>query len=196
MSWIIHSAKGSEWKKHKYLKRVNGTYYYPDNYPDGRHISDLKGGNEKSDNSDDPIKTIVGTGENDDSDGGNLSEKDLENLANEVIRGNFGNGEQRKELLGEYYQEIQDLVNQKLKGGSGSNKKSYKKDASLKGKGYLVPPEIANKSKNPSNHKVIKDVDYIKQKKEEKAKQAKHSGMTGSGWLAHSSDMTSWSIIK
>ena len=46
---------------------------------------------------------------------GKLSEKDIDNLSNEVIRGNFKNGQQRKELLGAYYQQIQDRVNQKLK---------------------------------------------------------------------------------
>ena len=30
--FINHSAKGSEWKDHKYIKRVDGTYYYPDDY--------------------------------------------------------------------------------------------------------------------------------------------------------------------
>ena len=27
-----HSSEGSSWKKHKYIKRVDGTYYYPDSY--------------------------------------------------------------------------------------------------------------------------------------------------------------------
>lgn len=55
---------------------------------------------------------------------GKLSERDIENLSNEVIRGNFKNGKERKDLLGEYYQQVQDRVNQKLK---GNNKKSKKK---------------------------------------------------------------------
>lgn len=29
---IEHSAKGSTWEDHKYIKRIDGTYYYPDNY--------------------------------------------------------------------------------------------------------------------------------------------------------------------
>lgn len=40
MSWIIHSAKGSELEKHKYIKRVDGVYYYPDSYEGGRHLPD------------------------------------------------------------------------------------------------------------------------------------------------------------
>ena len=47
---------------------------------------------------------------------GKLSERDVDNLSNEVIRGNFKNGNERKALLGEHYQEVQDMVNKKLKG--------------------------------------------------------------------------------
>lgn len=35
---IKHSAKGSEWKKHKYIKKENGVYYYPISYKGGRHL--------------------------------------------------------------------------------------------------------------------------------------------------------------
>jgi len=47
MSWYIaHSAKGSEWKHHDYLKKTGtpgkmedtGKYYYPDSYKGGRHL--------------------------------------------------------------------------------------------------------------------------------------------------------------
>lgn len=39
---IQHSAKGSVWENHKYIKRVDGTYYYPDSYEGGRHLSDAE----------------------------------------------------------------------------------------------------------------------------------------------------------
>lgn len=44
-SWAVlrHSAKGSEWEKHKYVKRENGNYYYPNGYPGGRHIENAPG---------------------------------------------------------------------------------------------------------------------------------------------------------
>lgn len=37
---LKHSAKGSEWKKHTYIKKdkATGYYYYPDDYSGGRHI--------------------------------------------------------------------------------------------------------------------------------------------------------------
>lgn len=40
--YLAHSAKGSEWKKHKYIKKVNGNYYYPDSYRGGRHLDSAK----------------------------------------------------------------------------------------------------------------------------------------------------------
>ena len=48
MSWIIHSAKGSTWEEHKYIKRDDGVYYYPDSYEGGRHLPD----GEKADSKD------------------------------------------------------------------------------------------------------------------------------------------------
>lgn len=98
---IIHSAKGTTWEDHKYIKRVDGTYYYPDSYEGGRHLPD--GSDEKSEE-----KTSE------------LSSNDIESLAREVIRGNFANGEERKKLLGEYYEAIQKRVNEILKSGVGS----------------------------------------------------------------------------
>ena len=97
---LQHSSEGSYWKKHKYLKRVDGTYYYPDTYEGGRHLPD--GEKEESNSKID------------------LSEKDVEKLAKEVIRGNFGNGQERKDLLGENYEEIQKRVNELMKGSVGS----------------------------------------------------------------------------
>ena len=48
---LAHSAKGSEWEEHKYIEEIDGKYYYPDSYADGRHISDLKGGSNRSERS-------------------------------------------------------------------------------------------------------------------------------------------------
>lgn len=36
--FLQHSAKDSEWEEHKYIKRIDGTYYYPDSYEGGRHL--------------------------------------------------------------------------------------------------------------------------------------------------------------
>lgn len=101
----MHSAKGSTWEEHKYIKRINGLYYYPDSYEGGRHLSDKS-------------KAKFGEDEVDIED---LSDDDIETLALEVIRGNFGNGQDRKDALGAHYQAIQNRVNQILK-DSGSIK--------------------------------------------------------------------------
>lgn len=101
---FFHSAKGTTWKDHKYIKRIDGTYYYPDNYEGGRHLPDGE-------------DSISETESN-----YSLSENDIEKLAREVIRGNFGNGQVRKDLLGEYYQTIQSRVNEILLGNTGSKR--------------------------------------------------------------------------
>ena len=118
---LQHSSEGSSWKKHKYLKRVDGTYYYPDTYEGGRHLPD--GEKEESNSKID------------------LSEKDIEKLAKEVIRGNFGNGQERKDLLGENYEEIQKRVNELMKGSAGS-----KTIPSDKTKTISVAEEAANRA--------------------------------------------------
>lgn len=157
-----HSSEGSSWKEHKYIKRVDGTYYYPDSYEGGRHLPDGK--KEKSmedelfeklkNSSDKDIGQMLRgsfdkvlleqmgvdwtklpkeevdrmqrslidrlekkTESNSKID---LSKNDVEKLAKEVIRGNFGNGQERKDLLGENYEEIQKRVNELMKGSSGS----------------------------------------------------------------------------
>lgn len=113
-NFISHSAKGSTWEKHKYIKRIDGTYYYPENYEDGRHLSDKEKKNETK------------------SSGSDLSKKDVENLANEVISGKYGNGQQRKDLLGENYAEIQKRVNELMLGSTGSIKVSKKSKKDIK----------------------------------------------------------------
>lgn len=45
---LVHSAKGSTWENHKYIKRVDGTYYYPNDYKGGRHIKDLNDSDSES----------------------------------------------------------------------------------------------------------------------------------------------------
>ena len=68
---------------------------------------------------------------------GKLSDKDLDNLSDMVIRGEFKNGNERKELLSEYYQDIQKLVNQKLKNKTKSNKEESSKSADKKSESNL-----------------------------------------------------------
>lgn len=140
---LEHSAKGSTWEEHKYIKRINGTYYYPDSYEGGRHLPD----GEKENKADPPEIE-------------NLSTEDIEVLAKEVIRGKFGNGEVRKELLGEFYSDIQKRVNEILKGSAGSKAVSEATTESVK-----AAEEAAKKASTPStssNSNVHSGVDMDK----------------------------------
>lgn len=149
-----HSSEGSSWKKHKYIKRVDGTYYYPDSYEGEKYklmedelFKKLKNSSDKdigqmlSGSFDKVLLEQMGvdwtklpkeevdrmqrslidrlekkTESNSKID---LSKNDVENLEKEVIRGNFGNGQERKDLLGGNYEEIQKRVNELMKGSAG-----------------------------------------------------------------------------
>lgn len=161
---LQHSAKGSTWKDHKYIKRVNGTYFYPKGYKGG-HQSENTSGKELEDWEKTMYEDIEATLKKNpgmfdpsqitddnwqdfgvtlaefagvDTDKlskeeiermrqkvadhyaqkepeSKLNKEDVEALANEVIRGNFGNGTVRKDLLGEDYSEVQKKVNEILK---------------------------------------------------------------------------------
>lgn len=178
---LQHSAKGSTWKEHKYIKRVNGTYYYPKGYKGGNGAEESS----KKDDLEDWEKTMYDDIEaalkknpglfdvsqitsDDWQDFGltlaefagvdsdklskeeiermrkkvadhyaekenknKLDAEDVEALAKEVIRGNFGNGTVRKELLGEDYSDVQKRVNEILKKGSKPSNSSKVKHSEL-----------------------------------------------------------------
>lgn len=193
---LSHSAKGSVWEDHKYIKRVDGTYYYPDSYEGGRHLpegsseeskeaaefnskqaatefnkflkqlsdagqayfgnkdewaamsleefkdlyKDILGRDPEKELSNKALKEMFESAKRQNtgqekpySTGGNkLSNTDVENLAKEVIRGNFGVGSERKELLGENYAEVQKRVNELMRGSTGSRKTSEVSSESIK----------------------------------------------------------------
>lgn len=97
---LTHSAKGSEWENHKYVTKVDGDYYYPSGYENGRTIDSLKGGEKEKSNEE--------SGE----------DYDLDSMALQVIRGDFGNGQVRKDLLGGDYDRIQSRVNELMGAGN------------------------------------------------------------------------------
>lgn len=121
MLYLFHSAKGSTWEEHKYIKRLNGTYYYPDSYKGGRHLPEgASSSTSKSETDAAKEETTSAQSETDAVEIDELREEDIATLATEVIRGNFGNGDVRKELLGKHYQQVQDRVNEILRGNVGS----------------------------------------------------------------------------
>lgn len=199
---LEHSAKGSTWENHKYIKRIDGTYYYPDSYEGGRHLPDGEKGDDSSDDDDVISKlenmtgmtresllelrelsrkggydspefkemlSILSEGDEEqakkmtdllkqEGTGTSLSSNDIENLSAEVIRGNFGNGQERKVLLGENYSEIQKRVNELMKGSTGSKKVSEASEESVK----KVEEAAKNASTSASDSKVHSGVDMDK----------------------------------
>lgn len=171
---LKHSAKGSTWEEHKYIKRIDGTYYYPDSYEGGRHLPKGENGGSSKDDTISKLEDLTGMtresllelknisqkngydsnefkemleilseGDEDqakkmikilkqDESKMDLSSEDVENLAKEVIRGNFGNGQVRRDLLGENYGKIQRRVDEILKSSTGSKKVSESSNESIK----------------------------------------------------------------
>lgn len=124
---LVHSAKGSTWEEHKYVKRIDGTYYYPKGYEGGRTIDTLEKQEE-------------------DGTAPDYTQEDIEALAMEVIRGNFANGEERKQLLGDIYQKVQDRVNELYKSGKIGNGGSPSKGDGSGTDKKTSPVEAANKA--------------------------------------------------
>lgn len=202
--YLSHSAKGSTWEKHKYVKRIDGTYYYPDSYEGGRHLPDgesdkskeeildedklyekLKNSYDKDlddllrNNFDKVLRDQLGVDwaklpkeevdrmqrslidrlknkdEMDDDSDYELSEKDIEALAKEVWNGNFGNGAQRKELLGEYYDQVQKKVNEISDSVTGNRKTS----TATKEEMDVLDKAVEKASKKSSNGSKSKGID-------------------------------------
>lgn len=168
---IEHSAKGSTWDKHKYVKVIDGVYYYPVGYEKGRTVDSLKDSDKKEkdedfdsekeltkvkehfdeymkergvnvwdlpkDQIDEMQRTIakeIESGNNPDRILKELNKESsnskVEELANEVIRGKHGNGDDRRASLGDNYDEVQKRVNELMK-STGSQKVSSKSDPSI-----------------------------------------------------------------
>lgn len=122
--FIKHSAKGSEWDEHQYVKKVDGDYYYPDGYTKGRTISSLKE-NQKSDKKTD--------------------RSDTDSMALEVIRGRYGDGQDRKDALGEDFQRIQDRVNELMGSGKVSSMKISEASEEVISKGETAVKKAVEK---------------------------------------------------
>lgn len=169
---LKHSAKGTTWDEHKYVKVIDGVYYYPVGYEKGRTVDSLKDSDkddsfdsekelakvkdhfdeymkerginvwdlpkEQIDEMQRSIAKEIESGNNPDKilkelsrdADSSSSKKSVEELANEVIRGKHGNGEDRKASLGDDYAEVQKRVNELMK-STGSQTISSKSDPSV-----------------------------------------------------------------
>lgn len=137
---LMHSQ--GPWNEHKYIKVVDGVYYYPNSYKDGHTISELKGRS---------------SGDKDKKENkSSLTDEDIEKIANETIAGKHGNGDDRKAKFGDDYARIQNKVNEKL--GSSKRHKIEEPDSSSAEKKdeQKETEKKSTKSSNPSKKKSSK----------------------------------------
>lgn len=124
-NYLIHSAKGTSWKNHKYIKKVGNKYYYKD------EKGELVEG-DPSDNGDILTETKESTTSSSKS---KKSKKSTETdrikaLANKVMAGKLGQNQLRKATSSKDYIKVMNTINSKFKkpSSSGSSSKSKEKE--------------------------------------------------------------------
>lgn len=123
MGYIIHSAKGTTWSNHKYIKKVGNKYYYKD------EKGELVEG-DPSDNGD-SIETKESTTSSSKSKKKKSTETDrIKALANKVMAGKLGQNQLRKATSSKDYIKVMNTINSKFKkpSSSGSSSKSKEKE--------------------------------------------------------------------
>ena len=133
-NYLIHSAKGTSWKNHKYIKKVGNKYYYKD------EKGELVEG-DPSDNGDILTETKESTTSSSKS---KKSKKSTETdrikaLANKVMAGKLGQNQLRKATSSKDYIKVMNTINSKFKkpsssGSSSKNKEKEKKTSEKKTK--------------------------------------------------------------
>lgn len=124
-NYLVHSAKGTFWKNHKYIKKVGNKYYYKD------EKGELVEG-DPSDNGDILTETKESTTSSSKSKKSKKStETDRINaLANKVMAGKLGQNQLRKATSSKDYIKVMNTINSKFKkpSSSGSSSKSKEKE--------------------------------------------------------------------
>ena len=124
-NYLIHSAKGTSWKNHKYIKKVGNKYYYKD------EKGELVEG-DPSDNGDILTETKESTTSSSKSKKSKKStETDrIKTLANKVMAGKLGQNQLRKATSSKDYIKVMNTINSKFKkpSSSGSSSKSKEKE--------------------------------------------------------------------
>lgn len=162
---ITHSAKGSTWKKHKYLREVSGKYYYPDDYEGGRHLP--KGGkdgngkpsslpkeeDEKKSSGSSKKSSKVSVENNNSAVSDEITKKSVSQLALDVISGELGTIAQYKEQLGPKYEKVQERVKEIVKKASiidASKKQTDEMAKKLKKRKSISAPQTNKKTETLS----------------------------------------------
>lgn len=157
--FIKHSAKGSTWKKHKYVKVLEGVYFYPNNYKGGRHIGQAAEAAVKLAAAATGKKLNEKTAEGKkgesatEKDGKKLSSKKIDKLAQKVISGKYGNGQERMDKLGKKYAKVQNRVNQILLGDAAAKRIYDRKKAASKASSSSSSKKTSTKKKSSSSKK-------------------------------------------
>lgn len=159
---ISHSAKGSTWEKHKYLKKINGLYYYPSTHEKGRKIeslikeSKLTGTGKLMDSRKDKKNKDEKT-ENKKSDLSDVDKKkrrkQINELAKAVIRGEYGVGQERIDKIGKKYSRVQNRVNQMLLGKDAAKRIEDRKKAASSATAKVATKKITTKQKKVDSRK-------------------------------------------
>lgn len=179
---LKHSAKGTTWDDHKYVKKIDGVYYYPVGYEDGRTIDSLS--NNESDKDETKKSTTIEDVKNhfdqylakrgidwrtlpaeevaqmqrdiikqlENNKETVTSEKTADELARDIISGKFGSKEDQKKLLGDRYSEVQKKIDEIVNGSAGSKKVSEASDESIKKAESAAKKVSTSSSKNSKVH--------------------------------------------
>lgn len=176
---LVHSAKGSEWEKHKYVAKFDGVYFYPNGYDKGRTLNSLKKFKRKAKSAklNDSIAkskersakltdTKDSTKKKTDSKKEAKTKKKINKIAKQVIAGKYGVGSERMSKLGKKYDRVQNRVNTILLGKAGAKKVLEKKQkAGLTTYGLKSSKSSSSKSSSTKKKKTSSSTSSSKKKK-------------------------------
>ena len=162
-NYLIHSAKGTSWKNHKYIKKVGNKYYYKN------EKGELVEG-DPSDNGDILTETKESTTSSSKS---KKSKKSTETdrikaLANKVMAGKLGQNQLRKATSSKDYIKVMNTINSKFKkpssSGSSSKSKEKEKKTSEKKTSEKKTTEKSNNIEKDKTNQITNQVVEIKNK--------------------------------
>ena len=162
-NYLIHSAKGTSWKNHKYIKKVGNKYYYKD------EKGELVEG-DPSDNGDILTETKESTTSSSKSKKSKKStETDrIKTLANKVMAGKLGQNQLRKATSSKDYIKVMNTINSKFKkpssSGSSSKSKEKEKKTSEKKTSEKKTTEKSNNIEKDKTNQITNQVVEIKNK--------------------------------
>lgn len=119
--YLIHSAKGTTWSNHKYVKKVGDKYYYKD------EKGNLVEGEPTDETTDSGTETTSSKSKK------STDTDRIKKLANQVMSGSLSRADLRKNG-GKDYMDVMNAINAKFKKPSSSGSKSSKKETEAKEK--------------------------------------------------------------